>query len=105
MAIKSQEAYVEEEEKIRKALLKKALGYRTNEVVEEYVLDEDGGQRLAKKKVTKKHVSPDISAMRVLLERYSSDMADEIRNMSDEELLKERSRLLKLIKEEDGGNL
>ncbi len=96
---------MEEEEKIRKALLKKALGYRTNEVVEEYVLDEDGGQRLAKKKVTKKHVSPDISAMRVLLERYSSDMADEIRNMSDEELLKERSRLLKLIKEEDGGNL
>ena len=96
---------MDEEEKIRKALLKKALGYQTHEVVEEYVMDEDGGQRLAKKKVTKKHVSPDIAAMRVLLERYSTDMAEEIRNMSDEELLKERARLIKLIKEEDDGNL
>ena len=96
---------MEEQDKIKKALMKKALGYNADEVIEEYVIDEEGEARLSKKKVTKKHVSPDISAMRVLLERYSSDMADEIRNMSDEELLKERSRLLKLIKEEDGGNL
>ncbi len=97
---------MDEEERIRKALLKKALGYRTNEVVEEYVMDEDGSKRLAKRKITKKHVSPDISAMRVLLERYTSDdIASQIRSMTDSELLAERSRLLKLLKEEDDGNL
>lgn len=96
---------MEEEEKIRKALLKKALGYQTNEVVEEYVLDEDGNAKLSKKKVTKKHISPDISAMRVLLERYYTDIADDIRNMSDEELLAERTRLLKMLKEEEDAGL
>lgn len=96
---------MDDEEKIKKALLKKALGYQTNEVVEEYVLDEEGNAKLSKKKVTRKHISPDISAMRVLLERYHSDLADEIRNMSDEELLAERSRLLKMLKEEDDANL
>lgn len=96
---------MDDEEKIKKALLKKALGYQTNEVVEEYVLDEEGNAKLSKKKVTRKHVSPDIAAMRVLLERYHSDLADEIRNMSDEELLAERSRLLKMLKEEDDANL
>lgn len=96
---------MDEEEKIRKALLKKALGYQANEVVEEYVLDEDGNEKLSKKKVTKKHISPDISAVRMLLERYYTDIADDIRNMTDEELLAERARLLKLIKEEDDANL
>lgn len=96
---------MEEEEKIRRALLKKALGYQTNEVVEEYVLDDEGNARLSKKKVTKKHISPDISAMRVLLERYYTDIADDIRNMTDEQLLAERDRLLKQLKEEDDANI
>ncbi len=97
---------MDEEEKIRKALLKKALGYRTNEVVEEYVLDEDGTRRLAKRKITKKHISPDIAAMRVLLEKYSSDdIASKFAGMTDSELMAEKNRLLKLLKEEDDGNL
>ena len=41
-----------DEDKIRKALLKKALGYSADEVVEEYALD-DGEEKLVKKKVTK----------------------------------------------------
>ena len=94
-----------EEEKLKKALFKKALGYRTNEIVEEYVLDDSGMKRLAKQKVTKKHISPDISAIRVLIEKYSTDLAEEIHGMTDEELLAERTRLLKLLKEEDCGNL
>lgn len=94
---------MDEEEKLRKALLKKALGYQASEIVEEYVLDEDGSERLSKKKVTKKHISPDIAAVRVLLERYYSDIADDVRNMSDEELIQERARLLKIIQEETDG--
>ena len=94
-----------EEEKIKKALLKKALGYETREVVEEYVLDDDGNKKLSKKKVTKKHVSPDISAVKILLQQYNSDLSCEIENMTDEELLAERTRLLKLLKEEEDANL
>ena len=45
---------MDDESKIKKALLKKALGYIADDVVEEYLLDEDGNIKLSKKKVTKK---------------------------------------------------
>jgi len=95
----------DEEQEIKKALLKKALGYMADEVVEEYVLGEDGEEKLSKRKVTKKHVSPDISAIRVFLERYDTDLSSQIKNMTDEELYEEKSKLLKLLKEEYDGNL
>ena len=44
----------EQMSKIQKALLKKALGYNCDEVVEEYVVDDDGNEILTKKKITKK---------------------------------------------------
>lgn len=87
-----------EEEKLKKALLKKALGYTADEVVCEYTLDEEGVQKLSKKKVTKKHYAPDISAVKILLENYSN--LPDVYSMTDEELLKERERLLNLLKEE-----
>ena len=90
--------------KIKKALLKKALGYNADEVVKEYAFDEDGGARLLKKKVTKKHYSPDISAVKVLLEKYYRTYQEEISSMSDEDLLSEKERLKKLIKGGDDGN-
>lgn len=97
---------LDEEEKLKKALMKKALGYDTQEVVMEYALDENGQARLTKKKVTKKHVSPDITAMRVLFEKFSGgDLAEQIRNMSDEELQAERARLLNILKEEEDGSI
>lgn len=93
-----------EEDKIRKALLKKALGYDANEVVEEYSYNEDGELKLSKKKVTKKHYSSDISAVKVLLERYYKTYEDEVLSMSDEELEKEKQLLLGQLKkgEKDG---
>ncbi len=97
---------LDEEEKLKKALMKKALGYDTQEVVMEYALDENGQAKLTKKKVTKKHVSPDITAMRVLFEKFSGgDLAEQIRNMSDEELQAERARLLNILKEEEDGSI
>ncbi len=95
---------MDEEGKLKKALLKKALGYDANEVVCEYVLDEEGQEKLSKKKVTKKHYSPDISAVKMMFERYYGDDYADIYNMSDEELESERKRLLKILKEEDDGN-
>ncbi len=78
----------------KQVLIKKALGYDVKEVVEEYVSDENGTVKLTKKKVTKKNVPPDMTALKMLLE---SDKP--IHSMSDEELEKEKIRLLELLKE------
>ena len=91
---------MEEEDIIKKALLKKALGYNVDEVVEEYSYDQDGEPKLSKKKVSTKHYSPDISAVKLLLERYYRTYEDKVISMSDEELTQEEERLLKLIDKE-----
>ncbi len=87
------------EEKLKKALLKKALGYIAKEQVCEYSIDENGDEVLSKKKVTKKQLSPDLSALKILLEKFYGDFS--VEKMSDEELEKEKSRLLQLLKEEE----
>ena len=78
----------------KQVLIKKALGYDVKEIVEEYVSDEDGTVKLSKKKVTKKNVPPDLTALKMLLE---SDKP--ISSMSDKELEKEKTRLLELLKQ------
>ncbi len=87
------------EEKLKKALLKKALGYVAKEQVCEYSIDENGDEVLSKKKVTKKQLSPDLSALKILLEKFYGDFS--VEDMSDEELEKEKFRLLQLLKEEE----
>lgn len=96
---------MEDEEKIRNALLKKALGYNADEVVEEYAFNEEGELKLSKKKITKKHYAPDISAVKVLLEKYYKTYEDKIAAMNDEELYLEQTELKKLLKGETNGNL
>lgn len=95
---------MEDEEKIRHALLRKALGYSADEVVEEYAFNDEGDLKLSKKKVTKKHYAPDIAAVKVLLERYYKTYEDKISAMNDEELYLERSKLEKLLKEGESGD-
>ena len=55
------------EEEIKNALLKKALGYESDEIVEEYTTDENGNSVLSKRKITKKFNPPDINALRFFL--------------------------------------
>ncbi len=86
---------INSQEKIRKALKKKAFGYDCTEVVEEYVSDDDGGVKLCKKKVTKKNVPPDLSALKILME----DSTVPLETMTDEQLESEKIRLLKLLDE------
>lgn len=93
-----------EEDKIKQALLKKALGYNASETVEEFSVDEEGNKRLSKKKVTKKHFAPDISAVKVLLERYYKTYEEKVFAMSDEELNEEKNRLEELLKGENDGD-
>ena len=79
-------------DKLREAIMKVALGYRIEEVTEEYDA-KDGELRLVKRKETRKDVPPDLKAMKLLLERqdYSA--------LSDEELEAEKERLLEQLKE------
>ncbi len=88
------------DESIKNALIKRALGYEAVDEVKEYSIDENEQMKLTKKKITKKFVSPDISAAKTLLEYYFAENKNEFEQMSDEELLRERERLLKLLKEE-----
>ena len=81
--------------KLQKALLKKALGYDFTETVMEYVSDEDG-IKLSKKKVTKKNVPPDMTALKMLL----VDEQEDLSQMSDEQLEKEKLRLIGILAEE-----
>lgn len=76
-------------DKLREAIMKVALGYRIEEVTEEYDA-KDGELRLVKRKETKKDVPPDLKAAKLLYEGqdYSS--------LSDEELERERLRLVEL---------
>lgn len=82
-------------EKLRKALIKKAMGYDAKEVVEEY--GEDNGEiKLVKKRVTVKNVPPDVTALKMLMEE-----GEDFSELSDAELKKEKERLLRELSEEE----
>lgn len=85
--------------KINKALIKRALGYSSKEVVEEFAQN-DGNMVLTKRKVTKKNIPPDMTAVKILLTMYTDENMD-FSNMTDEELILERDKLLKMLKEEN----
>ncbi len=85
------------DDKLSNALLSKAVGCTTSEVVEEYAInDEDGNMHLVKKKVTTKKLPPDITAVKTLLEFYGTE--NKFENLTDEELYNERNKLIELLK-------
>ena len=88
------------DEKLLNILYKKALGYKTEEVQEVFVNDE-GKLELVKRKISTKHVPPDISAAKIYLEITESNS---LNDMTDDELEAEKTRLLKLLKEEEETN-
>ena len=88
-----------ERENLEKSLEKKALGYDTEEVVEEYQ-EGDGEIRLTKKKVTKKNVPPDITALKLLLDNIKIGEKS-VEEMTDEELENEKNKLLELLNKEN----
>ncbi len=84
---------------INSALLKKALGFDAQEVVEEYALDSEGEIKLSKKKVTTKCVPPDVSALKMLMEA-----SEPLSSYTDEELETEKQRLLKILGQSEKKN-
>ena len=76
-----------QDDKVRDAVLKVALGFQVEEVTEEYDA-RDGELKLVKRRETRKDIPPDLKAVRLLLEGtdYSA--------LSDEELEAEREKLI-----------
>lgn len=81
------------EKKINEALYKKAVGYETSEVVEEFVISDEGECKLNKRKITKKHISPDLSAVKLLLEKIQNKKG-KYSEMTDEELFQEKIKII-----------
>ena len=77
------------------ALMKVATGYSVEEVTEEYA-EVDGEMKLLKRKETKKDVPPDLKAVQILLAGQEGG----IERLSDEELEKEKNRLLQELLEQ-----
>lgn len=91
-------------EEILSALKLRALGYKTNEVIEEYSLDDNDNERLIKKKVTTKNVPPDISAAKVLLEFESETLNQDLSKLSNEELDEKINEIINKLKESENDN-
>ncbi len=75
-------------------LHKKATGYEVQEMTQEFTVDDEGNRHLSKEKVSTKYVPPDLSAIKTYLEIKNS----ELYSMSNEDLAKEKKRLLKKLK-------
>ncbi|MDD4315951.1 MAG: hypothetical protein PHC84_02195 [Clostridia bacterium] len=75
-------------------LFKKARGYSVEEVTEEYGFDEEGNEKLLKRKVQSKYIPPDLSAIKACM-----DIRDnEIGQMTKQQLAEEKRRLLEELK-------
>lgn len=84
---------------IIKALTKKAIGYDSQEIIEEFSLDDNMEEKLIKKKITTKNIPPDVSAVKVLLELENDNSTGNLKNLTDEELDKKIDEILIKIKE------
>lgn len=86
-------------EKLKKTLIKKATGFKVEEAVYEYGMQEDE-VKLLKKKVSTKYYPPDLSAINMLLTNKETDL----KSLTDDELEEEKQNILKLLKELESGN-
>ena len=86
------------DKKLVNSLYKKAVGYTATEKTMEYSPDGE----VVKKKVTSKHYPPDITALKAYLELVSG--REDYESMTDEELEREKERLLKELEEKRNGS-
>ncbi|MBQ8468676.1 MAG: hypothetical protein IJ542_02850 [Clostridia bacterium] len=83
---------------IKKILKKLSEGFEYSEEVEEYV-KEEGELVLAKKKITKKFVPPDMLAIKMLLD--FNENGGKLSQMTDQELINLKNSLLEKLKGEE----
>jgi|AGTN01.1.fsa_nt_gi hypothetical protein len=80
---------------LNKSLYRKAIGYKVTEKSTEYEIDDKGVKRPVKEKEQTKYIPPDVGALKTYLEMTGKKGKGEFDDMTDEELEKERKRLLK----------
>ncbi|MFQ7030173.1 MAG: hypothetical protein ACLRSG_01685 [Christensenellales bacterium] len=86
---------------VEKMLLKKAMGFKVKENVDEYAsVGEE--MKLVKRRITTKYVSPDLAAAKTLLELNGREEQNDLSYLSDEQLLRERTRLLLALESVSG---
>lgn len=83
-----------DEQDLKQAIIKRALGYDATEVVEEFAQSDQGEVKLTKRKVTTKSVPPDITALKLLIDEWTVKPLNE---MTDEQLEQEKQRLLEML--------
>lgn len=81
------------ENDIESAILRKAVGYDVQEIVEEY----SGENELLKRKVSSKHLPPDMTAIKTIMEIKGQE--NDLAKMSDEELDQLKTKLLGQLKD------
>ena len=86
-------------EKLKKTLIKKATGFKVEEAVYEYGMQEDE-VKLLKKKVSTKYYPPDLAAINLLLNEKETNYKE----LTNEELEQEKLKILNLLKEIESGN-
>lgn len=89
----------DEEQRLLRALRKRALGYTVRERISEYVI-EDRKAVEVKRRVHCKHVPGDLAALRVLMERQ--EKREDLAGYSEQELEREKARLLALLENQVG---
>lgn len=80
---------------ILSSLYELAKGCVLKEKVEDFVADVDGNVNLKNRKIVRKQLAPDLQAIKVFMELK---VQDDFEDMTDEELEKEKERLLEEIK-------
>ena len=82
-----------------KALKQCIVGLTTKEVVTEYGVDEETGKlKILKQKVNEKTIPPNTDIIKLIYQHYTEQKLD-FNKLSDEDLEKEKNRLLKELKE------
>ena len=88
-------------QKLKEALVKKAVGYVAKEWVDELAVDKETGEMtVVKRKVTKKQVPPDLTAAKLLFEITGEKQFDLV-SMSDDDLQNERQKLLDILEDKN----
>jgi len=81
------------------ALKKLATGLIVTEITKEYAKDDNGDLQLIKKKVNEKMLPPNTDIMKMLYQS-SKENNSKYKDMTDEQLLEEKQRLLEQLKNE-----
>ncbi len=84
-----------------KALKACIKGTTTKEITTEYAIDEETGKlKIIKQKVSEKNLPPNVDLLKLVYPHLVEDKKD-FNKLTDEELEKEKQRLLKELKESE----